>query len=90
VTITQQEQEILDKIKDAETEQKEARTLVAFHKKAAIDAETRLIAANLTLEGLKENLRVYLLKYPHYEETYNEKDIREFRERLPELLKTIK
>jgi len=90
VAITQQEQEILDKITEANAERHEARTLIAFHKKAAVDAETLLIAANITLESLREELRVFLLKYPHYEETHNEKDIREFRERLPEIMKKIK
>ena len=83
------EQEILDKIKETELEQKEARTLVAFHKKAAVDAESALIAANIKAERLKEELRVFLVKYPHKEESYEEKELREFRLRLPELLKKI-
>ncbi len=83
------EQEILDKIKETELEQKEARSLVTFHKKAAIDAESQLIAANLKAERLKEELRVFRLKYPRKEESYEEKELREFRVRLPELLKKI-
>lgn len=83
------EQEILDQIKETEVEQKEARSLVTFHKKAAIDAESQLIAANLKAERLKEQLRVFLLKYPHKEETHEEKELREFRIRLPEILKKI-
>lgn len=88
MTIT--EQEILAAIKEMEREQKEARAQVAFHKKAAVDAESRLIAANLGYERLVEKLRVLRLQNPVQEEEYRERDIREFRERLPEITKKIK
>ncbi len=83
------EQDILQRITEVEVDQKEARGLVAFHKKAAIDAETQLIAANLKYESLKEELRVYRNQHPKKELTYREKDIEEFRQKLPELMKKI-
>lgn len=81
------EQNILDRIKETETDRSDARSLVAYHKKAVDEAESRLIAASITLTNLKEELRMHLAKYPHYQEGQREKDIREFRERHPELIK---
>ena len=83
------EQEILAAIKEVELEQKEARAQVAFHKKAAVDAESALIAANLSYERLKEQLRVHRVKYPQYEETPRDREIKELREKLPEYLKRL-
>lgn len=87
--MTIKEQDILNQIKESELEQKEARGLVAFHKKAAVDAESRLIAANLRIAKLQEDLRVLRVQNPIQEETSREKDIREFKERLPEIMKKI-
>lgn len=83
------EQDILNQIKEIEVEQKEARGLVTFHKRAAIDAETRLIAANLKAESLKEQLRVHRITTPRHEETDQDRDLIRFRSKLPELLKII-
>lgn len=83
------EQEILAAIKEVEVEQKEARTLVAFHKKAAVDAETRLIAANLQSEKLKEQLRVYRVVTPRDEETPDDLEIKRFRALLPHYLEKL-
>jgi len=84
------DQEIQQDIKEAERLQKEARSQVAYHKKAAVDAESNLIHANLQFEKLKEELRVYYDQYPPKTESFDEKEIRLFKERLPELLKKIK
>lgn len=83
------EQELLKAIAEVELEQKEARSLVAFHKRAAIDAESSLIAANLTRERLAEELRRLRLSTVRYEMSAEDKDIEEFRARLPDLLKKI-
>lgn len=87
--MTTQEQELLKQIKDQETEQKEARQLVAHHKKGVVEAESRLISANIQIERLREELRVLRVQNPIQEETSNERDIREFKERLPEIMKKI-
>lgn len=83
------EQEILAAIKEVELEQKEARQAVAFHKKAAVDAESNLIAANLKYEKLKEQLRVHRVVTPRYEETPRDTEIERFRELLPSYLKRL-
>lgn len=83
------EEQILQAIKEVALEQKEARDQVSFHKKAAVEAESRLIAANLHRERLNEQLRVYRLITPRYEETPRDRDIAHLREVLPELLKKI-
>lgn len=83
------EQEILAAIKEVEVEQKEARQSVAFHKKAAVDAETRLIAANLQFEKLKEQLRVYRVITPRDEETPRDVEIERFRALLPHYLERL-
>lgn len=83
------EQNILDQIKETETDRSDARSLVAYHKKAVNEAESHLISANIQLTKLKEELRMHLARYPHPVEEQKEKDIREFRERHPELIKKI-
>lgn len=83
------EQQILQAIKEIAIEQKEARDQVSFHKRAAVDAESRLIEANLQRERLNEQLRVWRLTTPRYEETPRDREIAHLREVLPELLKKI-
>ena len=83
------EQEILDSIKEVALEQTNARMQIAFHKKAAVDAESDLINANLRSERLIEQLRVCRVTTVSYEKTEDQKIIDAFRLRLPELLKKI-
>ena len=83
------EQQILQAIKEIALEQKEAREQVAYHKRAAVNAESRLITANLQRERLNEQLRVWRITTPQYEETPRDRDIAHLREVLPELLKKI-
>lgn len=85
----EKEKEILQAIEENSLEQKEAKDQVAYHKKAAVDAESRLIAANIRASNLKEELRVYRITTPRYEETPRDREIAELREKLPELLKKI-
>lgn len=76
------EQEILAAIKDAEAEQKEARSQVDRLKKELLDAETCLIAATLHRERLAEDLRVYRNTTPRHEETLRDKEIADFRAKM--------
>ncbi len=87
MTIT--EQEILAAIKEIELEQKEARASVAFHKKAAVEAESRLIAANLRFENLNEQLRVHRVTSVRKEATAYDREIEEFRKKLPGYLEML-
>lgn len=83
------EQEILNEIKEIAVEQNLARTKVAFHKKAAVDAESDLIAANLSMERAREKLRVFHMTHPKKEITPRDREIESFKEKLPELLKRL-
>lgn len=87
--MTEEERNILKDIESAQLDKKEAETKMSHHKTQWISAETDAIAANNKILLLKERLRVHLSKYPHPEETLREKEIREFSQRLPELLKKI-
>lgn len=84
------EEEILKQIKEIEVERSGARTQVAYHKKAVVDSESRLISANLTIEKLQEELRRCRLASPIQPPTIRELDIAEFRKKVPELMKRIK
>jgi hypothetical protein len=81
------EQEILAAIKNAELQQKEARQSVERAKRALLDAETDLIAANLLQEKLKEELRVLRNTIPRKEETPRDKEIAEFRAKMDDYKK---
>lgn len=83
------EQEILKAIAEVELKQKDARNLITFHKKAAIDAESDLIEANLHRERLAEQLRRLRLSTVRHDLSKEDIELEEFRARLPELLKKI-
>jgi hypothetical protein len=52
-----------------------------------LDAESDLIAANLRLGRLKEELRVHRATTPKVELTHREQDIEAFRAKMPEYKK---
>jgi hypothetical protein len=81
------EQEILAAIKDAESQQKEARQRLDRLKTATLDAETDLIAANLLHEKLKEELRVYHLTTVKVEDTPRDREIAAFRAKMEDYKK---
>jgi hypothetical protein len=83
------EKQLLQKIKEAEVEQVNARQRIVDIKRAAMDAETLLIECNLHQERLVEELRVLRLRAVDREPTPDEKDIARFRLVLPDLLKKI-
>lgn len=87
--MTEEERTLLKEIEDAELDKKEASARMAHHKSQWITAETDVIAARNKLLVLKERLRVHLSKFPHPEETFREREIREFTERLPDLLNKV-
>ena len=84
------EQEILDEITAVEGMQRSIRIKLSQAKLAVIDNESLLVTASLKLDKLKEELRVFRLRNPIQEETAREKDIREFKARVPELMEKIK
>jgi len=81
------EQEILAAIKDAETQQKEARNQVERLKRGLLDAETDLIAANLLRAKLVEDLRVLRNTMVRYEETPRDREIAAFRAKMEDYKK---
>lgn len=81
------EQEILAAIKEVEVERRDARNKVDSLKKSLLDAESDLIAANLHLERLKEELRVVRMTTPKHEMSQREKDIEEFRSKMEDFKK---
>jgi len=81
------EQEILAAIKEVEIEKRDARNKVDSLKRSLLDAESDLIAANLHLERLKEELRVHRNTTPKHEPTLREKDIEAFRAKMEDFKK---
>lgn len=81
------EQEILKAIEEAEQEQKAARLNVSSCKRAVMDAETRLIEANLHQEKLVEDLRVWRCTTVRYEPDARDHAIEDFRAKMPDLKK---
>lgn len=81
------EQEILAAIKETEVEKRDARNKVDNLKKSLLDAESDLIAANLRLERLKEELRVHRNTTVKHEPTQREKDIEAFRAKMDDFKK---
>lgn len=79
------EQEILNSLKEAEVERKEAVGQLAFHKKAVTDAESNLIAANIKIQRIKEQLRVHRNTTVRHEVSSREKELIEFRRKYPDL-----
>lgn len=80
------QEELLQKIKEAAVEQKDARNQLAALKRQCLDAETHLIHCNLNYERLVEDLRVCRNTTVSYELTEREKDIERFRQVLPDLI----
>lgn len=81
------EQAILAAIKEAEIEQKDARKQVDNLKTQILNAETRLIAANLLREKLVEELRVCRNTTVRYEETPRDREIAAFRAKMEDFKK---
>lgn len=81
------EQEILAAIKDAESQQKEARSQMERLKTATLNAETDLIAANLLKEKLVEQLRVLRNTLVQVEDETRERDIAAFRAKMDDFKK---
>jgi len=88
--MTTKDQELLEKIKEAELARNEAYQQMTFHKKAWVEAETRLISASILKDKLIEELRVFHATSVNEDTSQRDKEIEEFRLKLPELLEKIK
>lgn len=86
-TMHPKEQQILAAIKEAESQQKEARKSVERAKADFVAAESDLIAANLLREKLVEELRVFRNTTPRHEETPRDREIAAFRAKMEDYKK---
>lgn len=84
------ENELLDKLAEAEKELHEARSRLAEAKKRWTDAETGVISAKLNRDRVKEELRVHRNTTPKYEPDGRDLDIERFRAANPELMEWIR
>lgn len=81
------EQEIINRLADAEREVVDAKKALAEAKRRWTDAETDLISAKIARDRIKEELRVHRKTTPRYEPSLRDLDIKRFQEDHPELCK---
>lgn len=85
------EEELVQKLQDADKELKDARTRVTQLKKEFTDAESNLIEAKLNRDKIIEELRLWRYRnIDDLETTDREEDIERFRKLLPDLLDKVK
>jgi hypothetical protein len=80
------EQELIDKLAEAEREILATKKALAEAKKRWTDIETTLISAKINRDRIKEALRVYRKTTPGYEPDARELEIERFRKDNPELV----
>lgn len=80
------EQELLDKLREAEKEYAESKRKLAEAKKRWTDAETDLINSKLHMDRVKEELRVHRNTVPRHEPSRRDLEIEEFRKNNPEVV----
>jgi hypothetical protein len=79
------EEQLLNGIKEAEMDAKEASNAMSLYKSRWLEAETKLIAAKLRMSKLNEELRIFRNRNALDERSHREEDIESFRKRFPEL-----
>lgn len=84
------EQELLNKLAEAEKELHDARNSLADAKRKWTDAETNVISAKLHRDRVKEELRVHRNTTPKYDPTPQDLDLQRFRDDNPELMEWIR
>jgi hypothetical protein len=84
------EQELLDRIKEAEADEAQARRKVSSLKKTILERESELITIVLGKEALLEALRVLRATSVSHAQTEQQKESERFNALYPELLKKIK
>jgi len=83
------EQQLHQQIAAADKEVQMAQQKMIKLRQQYWDAETELMGAKMAKEELEKQLRTARMTMVDYEPTQEEKDIAEFAERLPELLKRV-
>ena len=84
------EQELLDKISSVQSDIFQAKREMSEARKLYNAAETKLIAAQLTLEKLQPQLEEWHALYSPTEQTAKSKEIAAFSEKFPELVALAK
>lgn len=79
------EQELIDKLAEADREVTDAKKALAEAKKRWTDTETNLISAKINRDRIRESLRVHRSITPRYEPDLRDLDIERFRKDNPEL-----
>jgi hypothetical protein len=80
------EQEIIDKLAEAEKDWLESKRKLAEAKKRWTDAETSLINASIHRDRVREELRVHRNTVPRHELSRRDLEIEEFRQNNPEVV----
>ena len=80
------EQELIDKLADADREVVDAKKALAEAKKRWTDAETDLISAKISRDRIKEQLRVHRNVTVKYDPDQRDLELERFRKDNPELV----
>ncbi len=80
------EQELLDKLREAEKGYAESKRKLSETKKRWTDAETELVNSKLHMERVKEELRVHRNTTVRHEPSRRDQEIEEFRQNNPEVV----
>jgi hypothetical protein len=84
------EEELIASIADAQFDLDSARSSLAAAKRELRDAESKLTGCKLKFEILSEELRVIQFYKITHEVNEREKEIADFKARMPELMERIK
>ena len=80
------EQELINKLAEADREVTDAKKALAEAKKRWTDAETNLISAKINRDRIKEDLRVYRRTTVRYDPDARDLEIERFRKDNPEVV----
>jgi len=81
---------LLSKLAEAEKSLHEARNALADAKRKWTAAETEVISAKIHRDRVKEELRVYRITTPRYEQSPQDVDLERFRKENPELMEWVR
>jgi hypothetical protein len=84
------EQELIDKLAEADKDWLDAKRKLADAKKRWTEAETQLVDASIHKDRVKEELRVHRATTPRHELTHRDLEIERFRLDNPEIVEFAK
>lgn len=83
------EQELLQQITKTEQAYQNAQKRMVRAKAAYVAVESEVIEHKIALENLRDQLRLVQYRTPNYAPDARDKEIAEFRHKMPELLKKV-